>query len=88
MAEKQIIWALVGKSAREQDEWMSARHREMLAMLYDVAEFLDQRADADCDQDGFIPNAEMRLLSEVREVIARADVSKEARMAALEKERE
>lgn len=28
-------------------------------------DYFDQRQDADCDQDGFIPNEEMRLLSQV-----------------------
>ena len=33
----------------------------------------DNRADADCDQDGFIPNEEMTLLSVVRAAIAKAE---------------
>lgn len=33
-------------------------------------EYFDNRADADCDQDGYIPNEEMRLLVDVREAIA------------------
>lgn len=28
-------------------------------------EYFDRRQDADCDQDGFVPNEEMRLLSVV-----------------------
>lgn len=34
--------------------------------LSECEEYFDNRADADCDQDGFIPNKEMRLLSVVR----------------------
>jgi len=40
-----------------------------LVTLEEVSEYLGQRADADCDQDGFIPNAEMRLQTEVDEAI-------------------
>lgn len=41
--------------------------------LTECEEYFDNRADADCDQDGFIPNKEMRLLSVVR--TARAALS-------------
>jgi len=41
--------------------------------LTECEEHFDNRADADCDQDGFIPNKEMRLLSVVR--TARAALS-------------
>lgn len=45
---------------------------EMYYMLCELDEYLDKRADADCDQDGYIPNEEMRLLSQVREILAKA----------------
>ncbi len=44
---------------------------ELLGTLIDCEDYFDNRADADCDQDGFIPNEEMRLLSSVREAIDR-----------------
>ncbi|CAH1649927.1 hypothetical protein BOSEA31B_10427 [Hyphomicrobiales bacterium] len=34
--------------------------------LAECEDYFDNRADADCDQDGFIPNKEMLLLSVVR----------------------
>lgn len=46
------------------------------AVLVDVLRecegYFDQRADADCDQDGFIPNEEMKLLAEVRDALVKA----------------
>lgn len=38
----------------------------MLEALDECEEYFDNKADADCDQDGFVPNAEMKLLSQVR----------------------
>jgi hypothetical protein len=32
--------------------------------------YFDDKADADCDQDGFIPNEEMTRLSEVERALA------------------
>jgi len=34
--------------------------------LDECEDYFDNRADADCDQDGFIPNKEMELLHVVR----------------------
>lgn len=48
--------------ARERDEAREA--------LIECEGYFDNRADADCDQDGFVPNKEMRLLAVVREAIA------------------
>lgn len=31
--------------------------------------YFEARADADCDHVGFIPNEEMKILSEIREII-------------------
>jgi hypothetical protein len=45
---------------------------DLLAALYECEAYFDNRADADCDQDGFIPNEEMKLLSEVREALRKA----------------
>lgn len=41
-----------------------------LDVLEQCEAYFDNRADADCDQDGLIPNKEMQLLSAVREAIA------------------
>lgn len=45
--------------------------RLMNAALEQCEEYFDNRADADCDQDGFIPNTEMKLLCEVREALGK-----------------
>jgi hypothetical protein len=45
---------------------------EVLEALQQCEDYFDNKADADCDQDGFIPNDEMRLLSAVREALAKA----------------
>lgn len=38
---------------------------------YDLAwKWLDGRADADCDQDGFIPNPEMVTMTEMWQIMA------------------
>ena len=38
--------------------------------IYKLAwNWLDNRADADCDQDGFIPNSEMIVMSEMQEIM-------------------
>lgn len=41
--------------------------------LHEAREYFDNRADADCDQDGYIPNEEMRLLSLVNDAIAEVE---------------
>lgn len=50
-------------------EELVAENAKLRAMLDEVEEWLDDRADADCDQDGYIPNDEMRLLTTVRTVL-------------------
>ncbi len=49
---------------------------DLLEALFECEEYFDSRADADCDQDGFVPNKEMRLLSVVREAIRKAEGQK------------
>ena len=36
-------------------------------LLDEMAEYFDKHADADMDQDGYVPNTEMRMLVELRE---------------------
>jgi len=55
-------WQRVGAKDAE-----IARLREVLDQCED---YFDNRADADCDQDGFQPNREMVLLSVVRAALA------------------
>lgn len=49
----------------------------LLSALIECEDYFDGRADADCDQDGFIPNDEMRLLTAVREVIHKVPAAAE-----------
>ncbi|WP_157970119.1 hypothetical protein [Pelagibacterium sediminicola] len=44
----------------------------MLEALYEAEEYFDNRADADHDGTGFVPNEEMKLLTVVRAAIAKA----------------
>lgn len=53
-------------------EWHDLKQQvaNLTAALVECEIYLETRADADCDQDGFIPNEEMRLLVEVKEVLS------------------
>jgi len=53
------------------------------AFLLALRDYLDQRADADCDQDGYIPNEEMRMLGELDALLAQSPLMK--RLAAARK---
>lgn len=46
---------------------------DLIEVLHECEAYFDNRADADCDQDGFIPNKEMTLLSRVRGAISSAE---------------
>ena len=35
---------------------------DIIEALTQACEYFDNRADCDCDQDGFVPNREMRLM--------------------------
>ncbi|MGC4393749.1 hypothetical protein [Agrobacterium sp. M50-1] len=48
---------------------LKKRIAALIAVLVDCEDYFDGRADADCDQEGFIPNDEMRLLTIVREAL-------------------
>jgi hypothetical protein len=60
------------EATRQRDEALDAlkaseeRGLAAVEVLEQCEAYFDNRADADCDQDGFIPNKEMRLLSVVR----------------------
>lgn len=45
---------------------------DLLEALHECEDYFDNRADADCDQDGYIPNEEMKLLQVVREALKKA----------------
>lgn len=41
----------------------------LTAALDECEDYFDNRADADCDQDGYVPNDEMRRLTTVRDAL-------------------
>lgn len=45
---------------------------DLIDALRECEDYFDDRADADCDQDGYIPNEEMKLLQVVREALRKA----------------
>lgn len=45
---------------------------DLIEALEQCDEYFDNRADADCDQDGYIPNKEMQLLTVVRDALRKA----------------
>jgi hypothetical protein len=55
----------------KEDELKAAyeRIKELEFLLCDLDEYFGDRADADCDQDGFIPNEEMKMLTRIRELL-------------------
>ncbi|MGR9384879.1 hypothetical protein [Rhizobium leguminosarum] len=57
------------------DAHLIAAAPTMLEALQECEEYFDNRADADCDQDGFIPNEEMKLLAVVRDALRKAGVA-------------
>jgi len=42
---------------------------DVIDALERCEEYFDNRADADCDQDGYVPNEEMKLLQVVRDAL-------------------
>lgn len=47
-------------------------HFDLIEALDACEDYFDNRADADCDQDGYIPNEEMKLLQVVRGALKKA----------------
>lgn len=45
------------------------RIKQLEGTLGECQSYFEKCADADCDQDGFIPNEEMALLCEIDEVL-------------------
>lgn len=60
------------------DQWRQevGKKASQIARLRDALDecedYFDNRADADCDQDGYIPNEEMKLLTLVRGALGKA----------------
>jgi hypothetical protein len=51
---------------------LRVRYEVLLEALQECEAYFDNRADADCDQDGYIPNQEMKLLTLVRDALRKA----------------
>jgi len=71
MARTKMLDRALDLAFEKEDELKAAyeRIKELEFLLCDLDEFFDGRADADCDQDGFIPNEEMKMLSRIRELL-------------------
>lgn len=53
-----------------------SENEKLREMLEECSDYFDNRADADCDQDGFIPNREMEILSKVKSALEPPRVTK------------
>ena len=58
----------------ELDAVKDAVTAELVAALQWALEYFEDRQDADHDQDGYIPNKEMQIASEIRRALDRAGV--------------
>ncbi len=45
---------------------------ELVSVLNECSDYFDDRSDADCDQDGYIPNDEMKLSQSVDDALTSA----------------
>lgn len=59
--------------SQEADARLIAAAPELLEALYEAEEYFDNRADADHDETGFVPNKEMKLLVSIRAAITKAE---------------
>jgi len=56
------------RAAYQEIDRLTQRNNKLLGALADCYDYFDSRADADCDQDGFAPNEEMKMLSALKEL--------------------
>ncbi len=64
-----LEWSQFTKAETSKEIALNKRVASLIAVLVECENYFDRHADADCDQDGFIPNEEMKLLTEVREAL-------------------
>jgi hypothetical protein len=57
--------------ARAVIEGLEKENDRLLGALDECLEWFEDRQDADCDQDGYIPNAEMKMAAMIREILER-----------------
>ena len=60
-----IDWKAQAEAAEAAQREAIAEVARLREALETAREYFDNHADADCDQDGFIPNAEMRIVAEI-----------------------
>lgn len=70
---KRVDWQAQAVSAAVRYERLRSDCNALLVTLREVEEFLDDCADAEIDQYGLLPNAEMRMLQTVRAALAKFD---------------
>jgi len=60
-------------------DWVGAMtDKETLhSVLLECLDYFDHRADADCDQDGYIPNEEMRMQKNITDALFECGLSAE-----------
>lgn len=46
--------------------------KEVISVLEDLRDYFDSYSEVDCDQDGYIPNEEMRKLILISEILEKA----------------
>lgn len=68
--DRQAVQVFIGEDHPEELRAAYQRIAELESTLGECREYFDGRADADFDQDGLIPNAEMKLLCEIDEVLS------------------
>lgn len=75
-AEKESVEDLRAEVERHSNAAAASRlyASEAKEALIECEDYFDNRADADCDQDGYIPNEEMKLLCVVRDALKKAGV--------------
>lgn len=49
---------------------LEAREAALVSLLCECEDYFDNRADADMDQDGYIPNEEMKMLTAIRALLS------------------
>ena len=64
-----IISKALGNDVYKDLEYLAEQHEKMLAALDDCLEYFEQRQDADYDQDGHVPNDEMKMAVMIRQAI-------------------
>lgn len=71
-SDNHVLGRFNGDAAPAQSEELKAAYQriaELTAELNECRGYFEERADADCDQDGFIPNDEMKRMISIDECL-------------------